>query len=66
MTTLNQWITSTKKYNKNINYDELVVSYATAYHIFEKWYKIVGQEGVKNILDNIKNGKSFKELYEKY
>lgn len=63
METLSQWITSTKKYNKDINYDELVVSYATAYHIIEQWYKNIGQHGLKNILNDIKNGKSFVELY---
>ena len=48
MITLSQWHNTTIKYNKNIDYDDVVVTYATAQHMFDKWYKKAGNKGLLN------------------
>ena len=45
--------------------ESIVVPYATSRHIVSPWYKKVGQQGLVNLLNGIKNGKNFEELYEK-
>jgi hypothetical protein len=63
--TLKQWIDATYKYNENINKDDIVVTYAVAGHEIGKWYKQVGKEGLKELIDKIKNGTSFEVAYRK-
>ncbi len=60
--TLNQWGKANRKY---LNNDEIVVPYATARHIVSKWYKKAGQKGLVELLDGIKKGGKFDELYKK-
>lgn len=63
--TIKQWHSATKKYNKNIDGKELVVSYATAGHIVKEWYDKVGSEGLTFLIDEVKNGASFVKIYNK-
>jgi hypothetical protein len=60
--TLSQWNKACSTYLIN---DNIVVPYATARHIVSKWYKKVGQKGLVELLNGVKNGKKFEELYEK-
>ena len=55
-----QWNKACRNYLIN---DDIVVPYATARHIVKKWYEKVGQKGLIKLLDGIKNGKHFDELY---
>ena len=64
--TLSAWMNTTYKYNENVDYNEIVVSYATAGHIVEEWYKEVGQKNFLKFLDEIKNDIPFMEAYKKY
>jgi len=59
--TLSQWGEANHKY---LNNDEIVVPYAVARYIVSKWYAKVGQDGYVELLEGIKNGKHFEELYE--
>ena len=59
---LSQWGKVNHTY---LNNDEIVVPYATARKIVSKWYTKVGQKGLIELLDGIKNGEKFEELYEK-
>ena len=60
LVTLIQWGNAIENYLCN---DEIVVSYATARHIVNLWYEKVGQKGLVQILESIKDGKQFKKLY---
>lgn len=64
--TLSDWMNTTYKYNKDVDYDEIVVSYATAGHVVEKWYETAGQKGLLNLFDDMKNGIPFEVAYKKY
>jgi hypothetical protein len=66
MISLNNWNLATKKYNENVDYDQLVVSYATAGHIVEKWYKKANKDGLIELLNDVKNGMSFEQAYKKH
>ena len=59
--TLSQWSEANHKY---LNNEEIVVPYATARYMVSKWYKQVGQKGLVELLDGIKKGKDFNELYK--
>ena len=61
LVTLSQWDKACYTYLIN---DEIVVPYATARHIVSSWYKKVGQKGLVELLDGIRNGKKFDELYK--
>ena len=63
--TTHQWIESVHKYNKNLNMDRIVIIYATAGHEIEKWYKEVGEKGLKELINEVKNGTSFDVAYRK-
>ena len=63
--TLKQWNQSTKKYNKNIDMNDIVVTYAVAGHEINQWYKKVGTKGLNELIQKVKNGSSFKDAYEK-
>ena len=58
--TLSQWSEANHNY---LNNDEIVVPYATARHMVSKWYKQAGQKGLIELLDDIRKGKHFDELY---
>jgi len=45
--------------------ESIVVPYATSRHIIFPWYNKVGQQGLVRLLDGIKNGEKFEELYKK-
>jgi hypothetical protein len=62
LVTLSQWNKSCHTYLTN---DEIVVPYATARKIVSIWYKKVGQKGLIELLEGLKNGEKFEELYEK-
>jgi len=55
-----QWNEACKTYLID---ESIVVPYATARKIVDKWYKQAGQKGLIELLDGIKNGKDFDELY---
>lgn len=63
--TMKQWHQATKKYNKNIDSSEIVVSYATAGHIVKEWYDEVGSNGLTYLINEVKNGASFDKIYNK-
>ena len=63
--TLKQWNQATHKYNKNIKMSDIVVTYATAGHEVENWYKKVGAKGLKELINEVKNGTSFEIAYQK-
>ncbi len=44
--------------------ESIVVPYATSRKIVSKWYKKAGQKGLVELLDGIKKGKDFNELYK--
>ncbi|HFU77479.1 MAG TPA: hypothetical protein ENK68_03145 [Epsilonproteobacteria bacterium] len=60
LVTLAQWNKANHIY---LNNDEIVVPYATARQIITKWYANVGKDGLVNLLQGIKDGKHFDELY---
>lgn len=62
---LRQWNQATHKYNKNIQMNDIVVTYATAGHEVKKWYKRVGLNGLNELIKKIKNGVSFEIAYKK-
>lgn len=64
LVTLKQWNQTTHKYNKNINMNDMVVTYAVAGHEVEKWYKKVGLKGLKELIEKVKNGTSFEVAYK--
>ena len=61
LVTLSQWTKANHKYLVN---DKIAVPYAVARHIVSKWYKKRGQKGLVELLDGIRKGKHFDELYE--
>ena len=63
--TLKQWNQATHKYNKSIKTNDIVVTYATAGHEVENWYKKVGKKGLNELMDEVKNGTSFEVAYRK-
>jgi hypothetical protein len=63
--TMKQWHQATKKYNKDIDGNEIVVSYATAGHIVKKWYDKVGSNGLIYLINEVKNSASFDKIYNK-
>lgn len=63
--TMKQWHSATKKYNKDIDAKDIVVTYATAGHIVKEWYDKVGSEGLAYLINEVKNGASFDEIYNK-
>ena len=62
MATLQQWGEVNRVYRTN---DSMNVPYATARHIVAKWYEKVGQKGILKLLNSIRNGEKFEELYER-
>ena len=60
LVTLSQWTKANHKYLVN---DEIAVPYAVARHIVSKWYKKRGQKGLVELLDGLKKGKHFDDLY---
>jgi len=58
----NQWNQSCQTYLIN---ESIAVPYATARHMVFKWYTKVGQRGLLELLEGIKNGEKFEEFYEK-
>lgn len=58
------WNKATRKYNKNIDYDEIVVTYATAGHYVGEWYDKVGRNGLFKLFERLKNGYSFEKAYQ--
>lgn len=63
LVTLKQWNQETHKYNKNIDMDYIVVTYATAGHEIEKWYQKVGLNGLEKLIEKINNGTPFEIAY---
>ena len=63
---LNDWNKSVKKYQNNVDPNEIVVTYATAGHIVEEWYRKAGKEGLLSLIKGVKNGKEFNQLYDYY
>ena len=57
----NQWNKACKRYLID---ESIVVPYATSRKIVSKWYKQAGQKGLVELLDGIRNGKHFNELYK--
>jgi len=62
--TTKQWNQATHKYNKNIDMNDIVVTYATAGHEVEKWYKRVELNGLNELIKKVKNGTSFEVAYK--
>jgi len=58
------WNKLTKKYNKSLDYDDIVVIYATAGHYVSEWYSKVGKNGLLKLFEKINNGCSFEKAYE--
>ncbi len=63
LTTLKQWNQATRKYNKNIDSNNIVVAYAVAGHEVSQWYKKVGITGLNELIQKIKNGSLFEIVY---
>lgn len=61
-----QWNTATHKYNKNLDGNKIVVTYAFAGHVVKEWYKKVGANGLLEFFKDIRNGSSFDEGYKKH
>jgi len=57
----NQWNKAGQTY---LNDESIVVPYATSRNIVSKWYKQAGQKGLVELLEGIKKGKHFDELYK--
>lgn len=64
--TTHQWNNATHKYQKGLNNDEIIVTYAVAGNIVREWYKKVGNDGLNKLFEDIKNGSSFDEAYKKH
>ena len=64
--TTRQWTEAFHKYNKNLNKDIIVVIYATAGHEVSNWYKNAKSKGLANLIEEVKNGNSFDEIYKKH
>jgi len=64
LVSLKQWNKATHQYNKNIPNNDIVVTYATACHEVEEWYKKVGLKGLNELIKKIKNGTSFEVAYQ--
>jgi hypothetical protein len=60
LSSLKQWNKACKTYLVN---DKIVVPYAVARKKVLKWYKKVGQNGLVELLDGIKRGEKFDEIY---
>ena len=60
--TSSQW---SKAIHEYLNNDDIAVPYAVARHMVSQWYRKVGQEGLLKLLDGIKKGKKFEELYDR-
>jgi hypothetical protein len=58
------WNKATKKYNENLDYNSIVVTYATAGHYVGEWYSKAGKSGLLQLFDKIKNGYSFEKAYK--
>ena len=58
------WNKATHEYNKNLNYNEIVVTYATAGHYVRKWYNKVGRSGLLKLFEKINAGYSFEKAYQ--
>jgi hypothetical protein len=56
-----QWNNACQRYLID---ESIVVPYATARYMVDKWYKKVGQKGLVDLLEGIENGKKFEELYK--
>jgi hypothetical protein len=63
LVTLSQWNKACHTYLTN---DEIVVPYAIARNIVSQWHKQAGQKGLVELLDGIRKGEKFNELYKKY
>ncbi len=63
--TIHQWINATYKYQKDLDSNKIVVTYTTAGHIVNQWYKKVGEKGLNKLIEEIKKGNSFDKAYIK-
>ena len=61
--TLRDWIKAVGKYQKNVDSDEVVVIYATAGHVVNQLYQQRNAKDLANLIEGVKNGSSFLELY---
>ncbi|GBE17407.1 hypothetical protein BMS3Abin15_01252 [bacterium BMS3Abin15] len=57
------WNKATHEYNENLDYSEIVVTYATAGHYVRKWYNKVGRSGLLKLFEKINAGYSFEKAY---
>ena len=58
------WNKATKRYNESLNYDEIVVTYATAGHYVGEWYNRAGKNGLLKLFEKINDGYSFEKAYQ--
>jgi len=58
------WNKATHEYNKNLDYNSIVVTYATAGHYVGEWYRKAGKRGLLQLFQKIRNGYSFEEAYK--
>ena len=58
------WNKATKKYNENLDYNSIVVTYATAGHYVSEWYSKAGKSGLLQLFEKLNNGYSFDKAYE--
>jgi hypothetical protein len=61
---IREWNKATGKYNENLDYDSIVVTYATAGHYVGEWYSKAGKNGLLQLFERIKNGYSFEKSYK--
>jgi len=65
LTTSKQWNQATKKYNENIDKNDIVITYAVAGHEVSLWYKKVGTKGLNALIQKVKNASAFEDVYNK-
>jgi len=60
---VDDWAKAVKRYQQNIDTNEMNVTYATAGHMVQQWYKNAGTTGLLSVVAGIKAGKAFYPLY---